>query len=832
MVTVQEVTCEAIPVEYVDKLPKESSGSLMTIFDGKMVNKVPKDGGLASKRAKRAPPRVRTKPLATIDLDTISDIDLKREAGRVYSTMVERGRRANPWFEKSGGVSGKWIEFPKYPHDKTVVGMRDLTGCTAVMIITSKGVFMAHIWETFFVDEESVPIGVDDFAEEDVALVGVDEFDRNVIEPLISGGHPGVGSLLGLIGTDQGPGQLHNTKRPTIVVITPHDYDIHGKVLRYQSHAKRLADRLGKALYPNGYPDQMEPLIKGYDPKEALNDEERSQIHRHYRKMFRKTALEVTKRNELIGEQAMVDPETNSERLRLFFRGTWRLWVGPRIALELDFWDEDSWIDKYPDPIREKRDEPEAEEQEDVDPCLYWGAPPGSSSGSPTPASTSRALINTSTTPFGTSTTPTPTPTGLCSYEACSNDSECTLEDGAAGFVSTGHVDCSDVPIEDVDRLPEEIEGSAVVMLEGDPVKSNHLAKRAVAIKNRPLRDLDSIPEEDKPEAYRREVFRAMERLAANNGWVGRNRGITAKWIPLPQYPDDRMAVGVRNLNGCNVILIITRDGVYVAHIWEQHYFFDHGADQATSIPDFLERTLAPLVGDSEDPEPYIEDTIRTLIGTDDEPGALHHTVEPHIFVITPWAPQQVGQAYQYSEQARYLANALGELIYPNGYPKEELRPIIKAYDRSVRDGGPRGNPFQKVILEMNRRNYAHRMDLNEGKRVHFMGLWRLWVGPERVADVNFWKPNNWIPTWYNDGDEPPVVKRGDEEAEQNAVDACPYWAQSSDSAISPSSPLSTEMMSPTTEANGNLPRTLLTTTRHSKITTKSGETEPAGLSG
>lgn len=829
MVTIQEVTCEEIPVEYVDKLPTESSGSLMTIFDGKMVNKVPKDGGLASKRAKRAP-RVRTRPLAPIDLDTISDIDLKREAGKVYNAMSERGRRENSWFEKSGGVSGKWIEFQRYPNDKTAVGIKDITGCTVVMIISSKGVFMAHIWETFFIDQESVPIGVGNFAEA-LVQVGVDEFDRNVIEPLISGGHAGVGSLLGLIGTDQGPGQLHHTKRPTIVVITPHDYDRHGKVLRYQSHAQRLADRLGRVLYPNGYPDQMEPLIKGYDPKETLSDEERPQIIRNYRKIFRRAALEVTRRNELIGEQTMV-AESGRPRPRLLFRGAWRLWVGPRIALELGFFDEDSWINKYPDPIIEKRGEPEAEEEEDVDPCLYWDAPPGSSSGSPTPASTSRALINTSTTPFGTSTTPTPTPTGLCSYEACSNDSECTLEDGATGFVSTGHVDCSDVPIEDVDHLPEEIEGSAVVMLEGDPVKSNHLAKRIIAIRPKPLRDLDNIPEEEKPQAYRREVYRAMDRLTDHNGWVGGNRGITAKWIPLPQYPDDRMAVGVRNLNGCNVVLIITRDGVYVAHIWEEHYFFDSDADRATSIPDFLEKTLAPLVGDSEDPEPYIEDTIRTLIGTDDEPGALHHTVEPHIFVITPWAPRQVGQAYQYPEQARYLANALGELIYPNGYPKEELRPIIKAYDRAVQDGGPRGNPFQKVILEMNRRNSAHRMDFNEGRRVHFMGLWRLWVGPEHVADVNFWKPNNWIPTWYNNGDEPPIVKRGDEEAEENAVDACPYWAQPSDSAISPSSLLSTEMMSPTTEANGNLPRTLLTTTRHSKITTKSSETEPAGLSG
>lgn len=378
MVTIQPVTCEDIPVEYIDELPTESSGSLMTIIDGKMVNEVPKDGGIASKRVKRGRP-IQARPLAPIDLETISDIDLMREAGRVYSNMGARGLRANLWFEKSGGVSGKWIEFPEFPNDKTVVGMRDLTGCTAVMIITPKGVFMVHIWETFFVNEESVPLGADDIAEEDIITVGVDEFDRNVIEPLISGGHPGVASLLGLIGTDQGPGQLHHTKQPTIVVITPHDYDRHGKVFRYQSHAQRLADRLGRALYPNGYPDQKEPLIKGYDPKAMLTDEERPQIPLLQRRIFRKIALEVTKRNEVIAEKRMAGP--GRKPMMVLFRGAWRLWAGPSIALEQHFWDEDSWFEKSSRreaSNREKRDEPEAEEEEDVDPCLYWDAPPAS----------------------------------------------------------------------------------------------------------------------------------------------------------------------------------------------------------------------------------------------------------------------------------------------------------------------------------------------------------------------------------------------------------------------------------------------------------------------
>lgn len=818
MVTVQQVTCKDIPVGYVDELPTKESGSVVRNFNGKMVNRVPKYGGLASKRVKRARP-TRAKPLRPIDLETIDPTDLKNEAGKVYEEMKSGGPRGNPWFEKSGGVSGRWIEFLKYPHDKHAVGIRDLSGCTVITIITSKGVYMAHIWETFFADEQSVP-------------VDVDEFDRTVIEPLISGGHPGVGALLGLIGTDQGPGHLHHSKEPTIVVITPHDYDDHGKVFRYQSHAKRLADRLGRVIYPNRYPDlivdeyrdKKKPLIAGYDPNARLSEVEKVQIPRWHRKMFRKIALEVTRRNELIGEKKWPGAAPNTERTKLFFRGTWRLWVGPTISLEQDFWDEESWYDKWIEK-REKRGELKAEEEEeDIDPCLYWDAPPASSSGSFAPASTSRALINTSTTPFGTSTTPTPTPTGLCSYEACSNDSECTLEDGATGFVSTGPVDCSDVPIEDVDHLPDEIEGSEVVMLGGDPVNSNHLTKRGnTRIEEKPLRDLDHLTEEEKPEAYRLEVVRAINRLTTHNGWVATSLRITAKWVPLPQFPHDKMTTGLRSLRGCTAVMIITGDGVYVAHIWQVHYFTKVGTADAISIPDFLERTVAPIAGNSEEPEPSVQDTIRSLIGTDDDPGVLHHTREPHVFVITPWADGQVGQAYEYPEHARYLANALGELIYPDGYPKEELRPIIKAYDRSLRSTGHRGTPHGKVILEMTRRNAAKRLRIDRRVRVHFTGLWRLWVGAERVADVHFWKRDNWILTRYDtDGlGEQPIIKRGDAEAEENSVDACPYWTLPPESAISSSSLLPTEMMSPTTGPKENPPRTLLTTTKDSKTTTK-----------
>lgn len=809
MVTVQEVSCQDIPVEYVDELPAETSGSVMRIIDGGMVNGVPKDGGLVSKLAKRARP-IPARPLTVIDLDTIDPIALKKEAGKMYENIRTREHYGNPWFEQDWGVTAKWMEFPKYPYDKTAVGVRDLTGCTVAMIITSKGVFVVHIWESFFVDEES-------------QIIDVDEFDRLVIESLVGGGNRGAGSLLDLIGTDQAPGQLHHTKEPTIVVITPHNYDEHGKVFRYQSHAQRLADRLGRAIYPNGHPEQKDPLVAAYDPKAQLTDVEKGQIPRAYRKVFRKIALEVTRRNVLMHEETRP-----GERPKVFFRGAWRLWAGPDIVLEQDFWDEDSWFDKFPPGHytggRNRRDESEGQEEEGVDPCLYWDGPLASSSGNPTAASSSRALINTSTTPFGTSATPTPTPTGLCSYEACSNDSECALEDGATGFVSTGHVDCSDVPLEEVDHLPDQIEGSEIVMLGGDSVKANHLTKRV--IRERPLRDLENLREDEKPEAYRREVLRTMVRLTANNGWVGKNPSITAKWIPLPQFPNDRMAVGLRDLNGCNVVVIITRDGVYVAHFWEAHYFAESGTDHAISAPDFMERTIAPLAGESEQPEPHIQDTIRTLIGTDDEPGALHPTHEPQIFVITPWEVGQVGRAYAYPEHARLLADSLGELIYPDGYPKEELRPIIKAYDREVRGPGVLGNPYQKVILEMTRRNEAARMTIDGHRRVHFRGAWRLWVGVERIGDIKFWKPDNWIPTFYN-GDDYPIVKRADEVAEENAVDACPYWTMSSGSPTGSSS-----MMSPTTAANQNLPRTLLTTTKGSKVATKSSETKPAGLSG
>ena len=114
-------------------------------------------------------------------------------------------------------TDGGFYPYPAPDTGSHVYGLQALTGCTAVIIASNKGVYVAHIWE---VGGFMRPNG-NEFAT--VARTHA-EFRDIATNPLRRGGAD-TDSIRDLVGTDEHPGRLHRTHQPKIFVITPYTTD-------------------------------------------------------------------------------------------------------------------------------------------------------------------------------------------------------------------------------------------------------------------------------------------------------------------------------------------------------------------------------------------------------------------------------------------------------------------------------------------------------------------------------------------------------------------------------------------------------------------------------
>ncbi|KAI9668238.1 MAG: hypothetical protein M1821_001058 [Bathelium mastoideum] len=226
--------------------------------------------------------------------------------GYVDSVLNRLARWLTPRLDEA--VDGRFYPYEEGHH---VVGVKDLRGCTAVVIPSDKGVFVAHVWE----------IPVFRGSEREQTLRSEATFLRLGFESLVRG-NPDCTSLASLVGTDETPGPMHRFYHPEVHVITPYTtrdeqrQGIHTP-LRYEQYANLLAHRLQSlvgGITPGG-------IVRGYFRGSAREARSRSGT-------VGRAFLEYDT-NELPPRRIPKGPQNPEGKPWSVLEGKWRLWVGP-----------------------------------------------------------------------------------------------------------------------------------------------------------------------------------------------------------------------------------------------------------------------------------------------------------------------------------------------------------------------------------------------------------------------------------------------------------------------------------------------------------------------
>ncbi|OQE01384.1 hypothetical protein PENSOL_c004G09843 [Penicillium solitum] len=232
-----------------------------------------------------------------------------QDASPPYSSYVKR--LAPIWIDQFGSVSAQWFDYPSF--GPSAVGVKGIYGCTAVIIASEKGVYIAHIWESpVFVDQ--------DFNPTDENLFMITAFDS------LRDGTVYAQSVTSLIGTDQSPGVLNAIYAPKVFVLTPFatDWDRRNfgisTTLRYQTRAQELAQKIASIVPGSG----GNGITLGY----------------------KRTSQQESSQEPGIAGRAIleIDPsytwlttpyDSKSMGLQI---GRWHLWVEDQLIIYQDFW--------------------------------------------------------------------------------------------------------------------------------------------------------------------------------------------------------------------------------------------------------------------------------------------------------------------------------------------------------------------------------------------------------------------------------------------------------------------------------------------------------------
>lgn len=221
----------------------------------------------------------------------------------------------NAWVSQDGLASGHWYSFPDF--GQMAVGVNGIHGCTAVLIITEKGVYFSHIWEN------PVFITGDNWDSTDDASFTANAFNA------LRDGTDYAQSITSLVGTDAAPGVLHAVYNPKVFVLTPrtsdHDRN-HFKIttiLRYQDRAQTLANHLAGILPGSGGTG----FVVGYTRTSAQSSTATSRV-------AGRAILDVEPFQSVLITNAA---DTSPDHLGLQI-GRWRLWVEDNLITYEDFW--------------------------------------------------------------------------------------------------------------------------------------------------------------------------------------------------------------------------------------------------------------------------------------------------------------------------------------------------------------------------------------------------------------------------------------------------------------------------------------------------------------
>ncbi|KAL4910234.1 hypothetical protein BDW74DRAFT_173694 [Aspergillus multicolor] len=176
-------------------------------------------------------------PAPPSSIDAKTPFEVQGDLVNLNKQLTEK----NAWQDYGKkGTYGRWFSFPR---ELSTRGIKGLTGCTSVMIVSDQGVYISHIWESpvFVFKDNGLP-----------TPTAPDYFEKHSYMALVNGGpdFPSVEPLLGLVGSDAKPGPLHVTRNPRVFVITPYGEET-GSEYMYSEKAQKLKDAITTFLWHN-----------------------------------------------------------------------------------------------------------------------------------------------------------------------------------------------------------------------------------------------------------------------------------------------------------------------------------------------------------------------------------------------------------------------------------------------------------------------------------------------------------------------------------------------------------------------------------------------------
>ncbi|KAL4792000.1 hypothetical protein BDV19DRAFT_392631 [Aspergillus venezuelensis] len=218
------------------------------------------------------------------------------------------------------------------------------------------------------------------------------------------------------------------------------------------------------------------------------------------------------------------------------------------------------------------------------------------------------------------------------------------------------------------------------------------------------------------------------EGLTRENKWLDYKQADTfGTWFP---FTDHKTAAGVTGLYGCTAVMIVSREGVYAAHVYEDPVFITQGKfgnmrPKMESV--FRKASFNALINGDSGSKP-----IKDLVGTDSDPGPLHHTLTPRIFLISPFKSSGIGPLL-YAKRIQWLSDQLHAYIYPPG--TKDNKPTAHAYKIASQKIAetPSAIPGKAIMKS----TLIHRYEMKGDQLIAF-GRWRLWVNGKEAADWEY----------------------------------------------------------------------------------------------
>ncbi|KAL2835963.1 hypothetical protein BJX68DRAFT_273665 [Aspergillus pseudodeflectus] len=352
-----------------------------------------------------------------------------------------------------------------------------------------------------------------------------------------------------------------------------------------------------------------------------------------------------------------------------------------------------------------------------------------------------------------TTTTITETPTSTpnrdkgCAADSCGE--MCSAGGISGGWITLGPINCARLSTRTVAALPTASQGAIsfasnrtrkefiLVKRVDDPPAEDPLAGPPT---EKPLPDLE--PGSDLLNEYLTDISRHMAR---ETQWLLYMRvDVRGKWYP---FTEQKTAAGVGPLYGCTSVFIVSRMGAYLAHIYENPVFIMDDEEGFFETPDFHFQKWsfnALARGGSEFPgvEP-----IQALVGTDENPGPLHYSLEPRVFVVTPFEEGLKEGNLEYEDRAVWLTDQFRDFFYPHGCA-DQNQPLLAGYEQVGKQEAQKlDNPAGKAIVEATPIQFW----METGNQQLAVGRWRLWVGGTKFAQYDFWDPKS-VSTRGTDG--------------------------------------------------------------------------------